>query len=173
MYGMFSDVSECDWLLLLLLVVLLLGGLLSGLLALGRVGGASLLARPLAEPLGQPRLGPLGPLGVLVLPHLLDQLGAQHLGAALVQLLPLAVGSGVRPPLVLGEHVDGGRVRAAEGLGVQTLLDGFVPHLQFLSLLQFLHLVVLVQLSLLIVIFVSLQSDDAFPYPRGLVLELI
>merc|ERR1719150_2317840 len=70
---------------------------------------ASLLARSHSEPLGQLLGGALRELGELLLPHRLQPLGADHLGAALVQLLTVAVRPRVRPPLVLGEHPDGGR----------------------------------------------------------------
>merc|ERR1719297_219746 len=123
--------------LLLLVRGLLLGGLL---LALGCLGVSLLLAGPHAAPLGQLGLGPLVPLAQLLLPHRLEPLGADDLGAALVQLLPVAVGSGVCPPLVLGEHVDFRRVGATEGLGVQTLLDGLVSELELPPLVELLQL---------------------------------
>merc|ERR1719480_91940 len=153
---------------------LLLGLSLSGLVTTLRgLGVTSLLAWPLTEPLGQPGLGPLGPLAVLVLPHLLEPLGPEHLGASLVQLLSLSVCPGVCSPLVLGEHVYPGRVGATEGLGIQTLLDGFISHLQFLSLLKLFHFIVLIQLSLLIVVFVCLKSNNAFPNSSGLGFQLV
>merc|ERR1719463_476683 len=159
----------------LLLVVLLLCGLLLGglLLALGGIGVSLLLAGPHAAPLGQLGLGPLVPLAQLLLPHRLEPLGADDLGAALVQLLPVAVGSGVRPPLVLGEHVDFGRVGAAEGLGVQALLDGLVSELELPPLVELLQLVVLVHSPLLVIVFVSLQLEDCVPDGVGFVLQLV
>merc|ERR1719361_2673303 len=93
-------------LIVLLLVELLLGLLLDGLLlTLGGLGVSLLLAWPHSAPLGQLGLGSLGPLPELLFPHGLEPLGADDLGSALVQLLPVAVSPGVRPPLVLGEHV--------------------------------------------------------------------
>merc|ERR1712214_160489 len=159
----------------LLLIVLLLRGLLLGglLLTLGGLGVSLLLAGPHAAPLGQLGLGPLVPLAQLLLPHRLEPLGADDLGAALVQLLPVAVGSGVRPPLVLGEHVDFGRVGAAEGLGVQALFDGLVSELELPPLVELLQLVVLVHSPLLVIVFVSLQLEDCVPDGVGFVLQLV
>merc|ERR1719411_650107 len=139
--------------ILLLLLVLLLSG---GLLALGCLWVSLLLARSDSAPFGQLRLWPLVPLGQFVLPHGLQPLRSDDLGSALVQLLPVTVGPGVSPALVLGEHVDPGRVGTTEGLGVQTLLDGFVSQLELSPLVQFFELVVLVYPSLFIVVFVSL-----------------
>merc|ERR1719324_1696108 len=108
--------------LLLLLVLLLSGGLLSGiLLALGCLWVSLLLAWSDAAPLGQLGLRSLIPLGQFVLPHALQPLGSHDLSSALVQLLPVA----------------------AEGLGVQTLLDGFVSQLELSPLVQFFELIVL------------------------------
>merc|ERR1719443_79622 len=103
---------------LFLLLFLLVDGLL---LTLGGLGVSLLLAWPHSAPLGKLGLGSLGPLSELLFPHGLEPLAANDLGAALVQLLPVAVGPSVRPPLVLGEHVDGGGVGTAEGLGVESL----------------------------------------------------
>merc|ERR1719362_1174577 len=158
------------FLLLVILLSLSLSGLVTTLRGLGVTG---LFAWPLTEPLGQPGLGPLGPLAVLILPHRLEPLGPEHLSASLVQLLPLAVGPGVCPPLVLGEHVNCGRVGSTKGLGIQTLLDGLISHLQFLSLLKLFHFIVLIQLSLLIVVFVCLKSENAFPNSSGLGFQLV
>merc|ERR1719350_1161924 len=155
--------QEDLFLLLFLLVVLPLGGL----------GVSLLLAWPHSAPLGQLGLGSLGPLSELLLPHGLKPLAADDLGAALVQLLPVAVGPGVRPPLVLGEHVDGGGVGAAEGLGVESLLDGFVSELKLPPLVKLLELVVLVHPPLLEVVFVSLQFNNCVPDGVGLVPQLI
>merc|ERR1719470_809735 len=119
-----------------------------------------LLAWPLSEPLGQFLGWPLLELSLLLLPGGLEPLCPQHLCSSLIQLLPVPVGPGVCPPLVLGEHVDRGRVGASEGLGVKTLLDGLVSQLQLLSLLQLFELVVLVELPLLIVVLLCLQSQD-------------
>merc|ERR1712190_333128 len=141
-------------LLLFLLVVLLLGSSLLAaiLLTLGSGGIASLLARPLSEPLGQLLGRPLGPLLVLLLPDGVQGLGTDDLPAALVQLLPVLVGPGVRPPLVLGVHADHGGVLANKGLRVKTLLQGLLPLLQLLEvpllLLPLLFVVVLVGLKL-------------------------
>ena len=62
-------------------------------------------------------LGAAGPLVHLLLPRLLEQLGVEHVPAALVQLPPVVVGPGVRPPLVLGVHPDLGRVLASQSSG--------------------------------------------------------
>merc|ERR1719225_425872 len=174
---MFSHLHQMFLLLLLLLVVvlllllvLLLGG---GLLALGCLGVSLLLAGPDSAPLGQLGLRSLVPLGQLVLPHALQPLGSHNLGAALVELLPVAVGPGVRPALVLGEHVDRGGVGATEGLGVQTLLDGFVSQLRLSPLVQFFEFVVLVYPSLFIIVFVSLQLYNGVPDGVSLVFQLI
>merc|ERR1719500_299104 len=127
-------------LLLLFLLVLLLSLLFSCslLLTLGRLRISSLFAWSNSEPLWQLLGGTLRELGELLLPVRLQPLGPDHLGATLVQLLAVAVASGVRPPLVLGEHPDGGGVLLGEGLGVKTLLDGLVPLLQLLPLGQLL-----------------------------------
>merc|ERR1711933_98549 len=93
--------------------------------------------------------------------------------SSFVQLLAFAVRPCVRPPLVLGEHVDGGGVLLGEGLGVKTLLDGLVPQLQLLPLSQLLELVVLVELSLLVVVLVSLKGDNGVPDLVGFVLQLL
>merc|ERR1719397_1512297 len=157
------------------LLVFLLCGLLSGslLLTLGRLRISSLFAWPDSEPLWQLLGGTLRKLCELLLPHTLEPLGTDNLGSALVQLLAVTVRPGVRPPLVLGEHVDGGGVLLGEGLGVKTLLDGLVPQLQLLPLGQLLELVVLVELSLLVVVLVSLEADDGVPDLVGFVLQLI
>merc|ERR1719397_545517 len=157
------------------LLVFLLCGLLSGslLLTLGRLRISSLFAWPDSEPLWQLLGGTLRKLCELLLPHRLQPLGADNLSSALVQLLAVTVRPGVRPPLVLGEHVDGGGVLLGEGLGVKTLLDGLVPQLQLLPLGQLLELVVLVELPLLVVILVSLQGDNGAPDLVGLVLQLV
>merc|ERR1719195_2482059 len=104
-------------LLLFLLVVLLLGSSLLAtiLLTLGGGGIASLLAGPLSEPLGQLLGGPLGPLLVLLFPDGVQGLGTDDLPTTLVQLLPVLVGPGVRPPLVLGVHADHGGGTCQQG----------------------------------------------------------
>merc|ERR1719397_25046 len=157
------------------LLVFLLCGLLSGslLLTLGRLRISSLFAWPDSEPLWQLLGGTLRKLCELLLPHGFQSLSTDNLGSALVQLLAVTVRPGIRPPLVLGEHVDGGGVLLGEGLRVKTLLDGLVPQLQLLPLGQLLELVVLVELPLLVVILVSLQGDDGAPDLVGLVLQLV
>merc|ERR1712088_157952 len=74
------------------------------LFSLGRLRISSLFARSDSEPLWQLLGRTLRELRELLLPGRLQPLGPEHLGATLVQLLAIAVASGVRPPLVLGEH---------------------------------------------------------------------
>merc|ERR1712088_1252961 len=136
-----------------------------------RISG--LLARSHSEPLGQLLGGALRELGELLLPHRLKPLGADHLGAALVQLLAVAVAPCVRPPLVLGEHPDGGRVLLGERLGVETLLDRLVPLLQLLPLRELLQLVILIKLPLLIVVLVCLELENRVPDLLSLGLQLV
>merc|ERR1719510_2462517 len=159
--------------LLLKLLFLLNGSSLFGLLTLGSLGISSLLARPLAEPLGKPLGRPLGPLFVLLLPDGVQGLGADDLPTALVQLLPVLVGPCVSPPLVLGVHADGRRVFSAEGLRVETLLQGFLSQLGLLSLLQLVQLVILGDSSLLIVVFVGFKCDHNVEQLLGLVLQIV
>merc|ERR1719516_659995 len=102
MYGMFSDLFDIN-LLLLLLVILLLLFIIFLLLSLGSLGVSGLLAGPLSEPLWQPGLGSLGPLGVLVLPHGLQPFCPENLSSTLIQLLSLSVSSCVCSSLVFGE----------------------------------------------------------------------
>merc|ERR1719365_369801 len=126
-------------LLLLFLVVLLLlsGSLLAAvLLTLGCGSITSLLAGPLAEPLGKLLGWPLGPLLELLFPDGVQGLGTDDLPATLVQLLPVLVGPCVGPPLVLGVHADHGGVLANKGLRVKTLLQGLLSQLGLLPLLQ-------------------------------------
>merc|ERR1711883_7982 len=160
--------------ILLFLLVLLLGDLLSSglLLPLGRLRISSLFAGADSEPLWQLLGWAFRELCELLLPHGLQPLSADNLGATLVQLLAVAVCPGVCPPLVLGEHVNGGGVLLGEGLGVETLLDRLVPQLQLLPLCQLLELVILVELSLLVVILVGLQGDNGVPDLVGFVLQL-
>merc|ERR1719370_2746817 len=129
-------------LLLFLLVILFLSGsLLATVLLTLRCGGISgLLAGPLAEPLGELLRWPLGPLLELLFPDGVQGLGTDDLPATLVQLLPVLVGPGVGPPLVLGVHADHGGVLANKGLGVETLLQGLLSQLGLLPLLQLLQL---------------------------------
>merc|ERR1712004_220753 len=175
-----SFVSECLLLLLLVILLLLLFVLLLGLflgssllftLRCLRISG--LLARSDSEPLGQLLGGALRELGELLLPHRLKPLGPDHLGATLVQLLAVAVAPCVRPPLVLGEHPDGGRVLLGEGLRVKTLLDRLVPLLQLLPLRELLQLVILIKLPLLIVVLVCLQLEYCVPDLLSLGLQLV
>lgn len=58
----------------------------------------------------------------------------------LEELLLVVVGAGIHTPLVLGGNLDHGRVLAGQGLGVQSLLQGLVPQLLLLPLLQLLQL---------------------------------
>merc|ERR1719225_1669915 len=91
----------------------------------------------------------------------------------LVQLLAVAVAPCVRPPLVLGEHPDGGRVLLGERLRVETLLDRLVPLLQLLPLRELLQLVILIKLPLLIVVFVRLELENRVPDLLSLGLQLV
>merc|ERR1712212_1461696 len=160
---------------LLFFFVFLLSLLLSCslFLTLGSLRISSPFAWSDSEPLWQLLGGTLRELGELLLPGRLEPLGSEDLGAALVQLLAVAVASGVRPPLVLGEHPDGGGVLLGEGLGVETLLDGLVPLLQLLPLGQLLQLVILVKLSLLIVVFVGLELENCVEDLLSLLLQLV
>merc|ERR1740116_561173 len=106
-------------------------------------------------------------------PHRLQSLSPHDLSSAFVQLLAVTVRPCVCPPLVLGEHVDGGGVLLGERLRVKTLLDGLVPQLQLLPLGQLLELVVLVQLPLLVVVLVGLEGDDGAPDLVGFVLQFV
>merc|ERR1719167_1077291 len=89
------------------------------------------------------------------------------LPASLVQLLPVLVGPGVCPPLVLGVHADGRRVLAAESLRVESLLQGL------LSLLQLVQLIILGDSSLLVVVFVGFKGNDNVEQLLCLVLQVI
>merc|ERR1719507_2958490 len=162
-------------LLFLLLVVLLLSGslLTTILLALGSGGISSLLAWPLTEPLGQLLGGALGELLELLLPDGIEGLGTDDLPATLVQLLPVLVGPGVGPPLVLGVHADHGGVLANKGLGVKTLLQGLLSQLSLLPLLQLLKVPLLVPPLLLVVVLVGLQLDDNVEQLGGLSLQVV
>merc|ERR1711936_971641 len=160
---------------LLFLFVFLLGLLFSSslLLTLGRLRVSGLFAGSDSEPLWQLLGWALGELLELLLPHVLQPFCTHHLGSTLVQLLAVAVASGVRPPLVLGEHPDGGGVLLGEGLGVKTLLDGLVPLLQLLSLSQLLQLIILVKLPLLIVVLVGLELENRVEDLLSLLLQLV
>merc|ERR1719382_902642 len=160
---------------LLFLFVFLLGLLFSCslLLTLGRLRISSLFAGSDSEPLWQLLGWALGELLELLLPHVLQPFCAHHLSATLVQLLAVAVASGVRPPLVLGEHPDGRGVLLGEGLGVETLLDRLVPLLQLLPLGQLLQLVILVQLPLLIIVLVGLKLENCIKDLLSLCLQFV
>merc|ERR1711945_45423 len=105
--------------------------------------------------------------------HIVSKLGTDDIGSTLVELLSVAVGTGVRSPLVLGEHVNFGGMGATEGLGVESLLDGFVSQLELSSLIEFLKLVVLVNPSLFIVVFVGFKFNNGVPDGVSLGSELI
>merc|ERR1719365_433129 len=163
-------------LLLLFLVVLLLlsGSLLAAvLLTLGCGSITSLLAGPLAEPLGQLLRGPLGPLLELLLPDGVQGLGADDLPATLVQLLPVLVGPCVGPPLVLGVHANHGGVLANKGLRVKTLLQGLLSQLGLLPLLQLIQVPLLLLPLLLVVVLVGLQLNDNVEQLGGLSLQVV
>merc|ERR1719370_1756741 len=135
------------FLFFLKLLFLLNGSSLFSLLTLGSLGISNLLAGPLTEPLGKPFGRPLGPLLVLLLPDGVQGLCTDDLPAALVQLLPVLVGPCVGPPLVLGVHSDRRRVFSAEGLRIETLLQGLLSQLGLLPLLQLLKVPLLVLVS--------------------------
>merc|ERR1712001_539475 len=177
-----SSVKGPDLLLFLLLLLLFLfllvvflrrSSISSLLLTLRSFGISSLLAWPLAEPLGQLLGGALGELLELLLPDGIEGLGTDDLPATLVQLLPVLVGPGVGPPLVLGVHADHGGVLANKGLGVKTLFQGLLPQLSLLPLLQLLEVPLLLLPLLLVVVLVSLQLDDNVEQLSGLCLEVI
>merc|ERR1712227_497574 len=175
MYGMFCIISSsslvigCLFLFLLVILLLFFFSLGLGLLTLRCLWVSLLLAWSHSAPLGQLGLGSLVPLSQLLFPDSLQPLSSDDLGSTLVQLLPVSVCPGVCPPLVLGEHVDGGRMSSTESLRIKTLLDGFVSKLKLSPLVQFLELVVLVHPSLFIVVFVCLQLNDGVPDSVGLV----
>merc|ERR1719270_3003678 len=158
---------------LLILLLLLNRGSLLSLLALWGLCVSRLLAGPLSEPLGQPLSRPLGPLLILLLPDGVQGLGTDDLPAALVQLLPVLVGPGVCPPLVLGVHADGRRVLAAESLRVESLLQGLLSQLSLLPLLQLLEVPLLLLPLLLVVVLVSLQLDHDVEQVGGLGLQVV
>merc|ERR1719167_1807147 len=95
------------------------------------------------------------------------------LPASLVQLLPLLVGPGVCPPLVLGVHADGRRVLAAESLRVESLLQRLLSQLSLLPLLQLVQLIILGDSSLLVVVFVGFKGNDNVKQLLRLVLQVI
>merc|ERR1719206_727720 len=90
---------------------------------------SSLLAWANTKPFWQSSLGSLGPFAKLFFPGSFQHLRPDHLGPSLVQLLPVTIGPGVCPALVLGEHVDGWGVSSCERFWVKTLLDGLVSQL--------------------------------------------
>merc|ERR1719245_818577 len=147
--------------LFLLIVLLVSGGGLNVLLALRSLGVSLLLG------------GSLGELVILLLPGGLEMLGSDDLPATFVELLPVIVGPGVCPPLVLGVHADLGGVLASQGLGVETLLEGLGSQLSLLSLLQLLEIKFLCELPLFVVVFVSLQLDDGLKQVLDLGLQLV
>merc|ERR1719382_2158030 len=116
---------------------------------------------------------PLRPLVVLLFPDGVQGLGTDDLPATLVQLLPVLVGPGVGPPLVLGVHADWRRVLSAESLRVETLLQGLLSQLSLLSLLQLIQLIVLGDSPLFVVVFVGLKGDNNVEQLFGLVLQII
>merc|ERR1712112_155021 len=99
--------NDCLFLFLLLVIFLLLFIIFliatsiigSLLLTLGGLWITILLSRTNAAPLGQLCLGPLVPFSKLFLPHSFQPLGTDDISSTLVELLSVAVGSGVRPPL--------------------------------------------------------------------------
>merc|ERR1711884_953079 len=124
------------------------------------------------EPLGQLLGGSLAPFVVLLLPGGLEVFGSDNFPATLIHFLSVIVRPGVGSPLVLGIHADLGRVLSSEGLRVKTLLQGLGSELSLLSLLQFLQVELLGELSLFIVILVSLHLDDGLEELLSLGLEL-
>merc|ERR1719348_2305227 len=118
------------------------------------------LARALTKPLGKLLCRPLSPLIMLLLPQSIKCFSPDDLPATLIKLLPVLIGSGVRPPLILGVHPNHGWVLANKGLRVKTLLQCLLSKLCLLSFLQLLQISFLVDSLLLIVIFVSLKGDN-------------
>merc|ERR1712029_590863 len=177
MYGMFSDLCNFNLLLLFLVIFLLLFLLRSifsaTFLSLRSLWISGLCAGSFSEPLWKSGLCSLGPFCVLVFPHRLQPFCPENLSSSLVQLLSFSVCSCVCPPLIFGEHVYPWRMSTTESLRIKTLLDSFVSHLKLLPLLQLLHFIILVKLSLLIVIFVCFKSNYAFPDPLGLSFQFI
>merc|ERR1711910_318330 len=127
----------------------------------------------LPKPLGQLLGGSLGELVVLLLPGGLQMLGSDDLPSTLVELLPIVVGPGVCPALVLGVHADLGGVLSSQGLGVKTHLEGLSSELSLLPLLQFLEIQLLSELPLLVIVFVSLKLDDGLEQVLDLGLQLV
>merc|ERR1719189_2639156 len=132
------------------------------------VGVTSLLAWPLAEPLGQLGLGTLQPFIVFLLPQSLEMFSSDNFPASFVELSPIFVGPGVSPTLVFGVHTDLGRIFASESLRIETLLHSLLPQLLFLSLLELFQVIVLPLLSFLQIVFLSLEPDNGVPQLLGL-----
>merc|ERR1719244_1449472 len=161
-------------LLLFFFFLLLLSCLLTSfLLTLRSFRISSLLAWSNSEPFWQLLSWSLLEFGQFVLPSCFQCLSTEYLGTTFIKLLPVSIAPGVCPPLILREHTDGGRMFACEGFRVKSLFDGFVPHLQFLSLCQFFELIILVFLSLFVVIFVCLQGYNGVPDLLSLGSQLI
>merc|ERR1711970_1256078 len=175
--GLMASHRVRDFLLLFLFILFITASISTAgnfiFLALGGLWVTSLFAWSLTEPLGQTGLGPLAPVLVLVFPHGLEHLSSDNFPATLIQLLSVAIGSGVGTSLILGEHADLGWVFACESLRVESLLDGLVSELDLLSFLQFLKLIILSKSSLFIVIFVGLKGDNGVPQSAGFALQLI
>merc|ERR1712119_178745 len=125
------------------------------LFTLRGIWSSSLLARALAEPLRKSRLGPLVPLIQFLLELSLQHFCPDHLPAALVEALPVCVGAGVSPSLVLGEHPDSWRIFPSEGFRVGTFLGCFLSQLYLLPLLKLFQFVVLIHTALFTVIFLG------------------
>merc|ERR1719259_1520072 len=132
-----------------------------------------LLARALAEPLGQLGLGPLLPFIVLLLPQSLEMLSSYNFPAAFVQFPPVFVRSCVSSALVLGIHANLWWVLSSQGLGIQSLLHGLLSELLLLPLLQLFEIVILSLLALFQIVLFCLQPDDGLPQFGGLSLELV
>merc|ERR1719412_1312311 len=132
------------------------------------VGVTSLLAWPLAEPLGQLGLGTLQPFIIFLLPQSLEMFSSDNFPASFVELSPIFVGPGISPTLVFGVHTDLGRIFASESLRIETLLHSLLPQLLFLSLLELFQVIVLPLLSFLQIVFLSLEPDNGVPQLLGL-----
>merc|ERR1719189_1367448 len=137
------------------------------------VGVTSLLAWPLAEPLGQLGLGTLQPFIVFLLPQSLEMFSSDNFPASFVELSPIFVGPGVSPTLVFGVHANLRWVFASKSLGIETLLHSLLPQLLFLSLLELFKIVVLSLLPFLKIVLLSLQPDNGIPELLGLAHELV
>merc|ERR1711970_1217967 len=133
----------------------------------------SLLAWPLSKPFWQFLCRSLGKFFVFLFPDGIQRLGSENLPATLIQLFSIRVGSGVCPSFILGVHADHWWVFTNEGLWVKTLLQSLLSKLSLLPLLQFLEVKLLCQLSLFIIIFVSLQCNNNVEKFIGLSFELI